>query len=369
MRKRDKNSGDLLEMFGNVKEEDTHVKRIIKSYEEDSRDGIIRVMQNGIEYTVWTRADIVTRYIKDCLKKRFHGKLIIRELNKIDLSIPEENLPIEIQATIAGPNRISYAQWEKVIRSQIEQNIINYDRCWFFFDSELLRCIQNAGKQMSINMDWFRKLMKEEKLKVFTVSYDGIIEHKEYKDFDILSEKSQTCPIAAETDDMTLNGNKMKIFANVTKGYIFTQEEIDKFDNDYRSLKVNEIDNVSKKGGMCDFLIRQNDERAKLYGYVLHAIGSLPIINQLLNRECNKDGQYSGIRFAKILGIFNTEGHSKKVITEFIDRFDICKYFPGYLRNKEIWNKLKGHNLNTRQFGNIVEGKSDVIKGIDYYWK
>ncbi len=107
----------------------------------------------------------------------FQKKLIIRELNQIDLSIPEENLPIEIQSTLSMSTEkswILYSQWEQKIRSQIEQNIVGYDKCWFFFDSELLRAMKNAGKMMSINMDWFRKFMKEEKLKVFTISHDGI---------------------------------------------------------------------------------------------------------------------------------------------------------------------------------------------------
>ncbi len=92
-----------------------------------------------------------------------------------------------------------YSRWEGNIREQIEQNIINHGRWWFFFDSELLRCTQNSGKQTSINMDWFRKFMKEEKLMVFTVNHDGNIKEKDYKDFDFLSEISQTCKIAQIT--------------------------------------------------------------------------------------------------------------------------------------------------------------------------
>lgn len=207
--------------------------------EKDKNNGIVKVMQNGVEYTVWTHASVVRKYIKNELRKRFPGKLVVRELNRIDLTIPEENLPVEIQSTTievitnAGYYNISYALWEKLIRPQIDQNVINYDKCLFFFDSELFRAMKNASKNMSINMDWFRKLMKEGKLNVFTVSHGGIIEEKEYKDFDFLANISQTCPIAAETDDMVLNKNKMMIFANVVRGYGFTQEEIDKFENDF----------------------------------------------------------------------------------------------------------------------------------------
>lgn len=60
-------------------------------------------------------------------------------------------------------------------------------------------------------MVWFRELMKEEKLEVITISHNGIIEEKMYKDFDFLANVSQTCNIAADTDDMILNKSKMKI--------------------------------------------------------------------------------------------------------------------------------------------------------------
>lgn len=62
------------------------------------------------------------------------------------------------------------------------------------------------------------------------------------------------------------------------------------------------------------------------------------------------------------------KGLSNNIITKFIDRFDICRYFPGYLRNKDTWNKLKGYNLNGRQFDNVVTRKNDVVNGIDYYF-
>ncbi len=328
-------------------------------------NGIVKIRQYDEEYLVWTHANVVRPYIKKFLSEQFPKKLIIRELNQIDLSIPEENLPIEIQSTLSmstEKNWILYSQWEQKIRSQIEQNIISYDRCWFFFDSELLRAMKNAGKMMSINMDWFRKFMKEEKLKVFTISHDGIIEEKLYKHFDFLSEHSQTCPIATEKDDIILNRNKMKIFTNVIKGYGFAQEEIDKFDNDFKCSNIGD--------NLISFLKKQDNERYRLYGYILHAIGNLSGINELLDKKVMlKSSKNSAKQSGKFLGIFDVRGFTKDVITKFIDIFDICKYFPGYLRNKETWNKLKGLNLNNRQFDNIITGKNDVINGLDYYFK
>lgn len=175
-------------------------------------DRIIKLTINDIEYVFWKYADVAKPYIKKYLIEKFPNRLTIRELNMIDLTIPEENLPIEIQATPIYMNKsIMYSEFENDIRKQIEQNIISYDKCWFFFDSSLLKSMQyNRRKYISINMDWLRKFIKEEKLKVFTVSYDGIIEEKKYKDFDFLSEMSQTCKISCETDDMILNMIKCK---------------------------------------------------------------------------------------------------------------------------------------------------------------
>lgn len=329
---------------------------------KDNNNGTVEIKQNGIEYTVWTHAKVVRKYIKEHLKKLYPGKLIINELNKIDLSIPENNMPVEIQATVVDHSSgIRYARWEDHIRRQIEQNIVNYDECIFFFDSELLMSMKDAGRGISINMDWFRKLMKEEKLTVYTISYKGYIEKKEYKDFDFLSDISRTCPIAAETDAMILNRNKLKIFAKVIKGHKFTQEEIDRFDNDYEEYcKTNIGDNDYK----IKFLLRQTDKRSKLYGNILRATSDLSDINRLLYKDCSNYSSYK--HAAMVLGILYMEGSS--TITKFIDRFDICKYFPVYLKNKEIWDKLRGLNFNTRQFANIMTGKNDVINGLDYYF-
>lgn len=54
-------------------------------------------------------------------------------------------------------------------------------------------------------------------------------------------------------------------------------------------------------------------------------------------------------------------GLSNNIITKFIDRFDICKYFPGYLRNKEIL-EISQCILMVQ----IITGENDVINGIDY---
>lgn len=332
-------------------------------------NGIANVRIYGIEYTVWTYANVVRRYVRKDLKDRFPGKIVAREINSVDYTIPELNIPIEIQATIVAhiPHpHIKYASWENSIRKQIEQNIISSGRCLFYFDSDLLRAMQNANINISINMDWFRKYIKEGKLQVFTISHDGIVEPKEYKDFDFLTKISQTCPIAAEEDDLILNRNKMKIYANTVKGYDFTPEMVEKIEEDFEKYCHENYCRTNKEDNMDNFrtfLLKNNNEMTRLYGQVLHAIDDLPKINKILCREIDRH-TYKEFRkhTAKILGIFDTYGKGSYVITRFIDKFDICRYFPGYLRNREIWEKLRRFNLNARQFENVVTGNTDVIR-------
>jgi hypothetical protein len=343
---------------------------------ESIGDGIVKVRQNNEEYIVWTRAKVVIPYIRKFLRETFPGKLVVRELNRIDFSVPEESLPIEVQATLVShPNTryaaIHYAQWENNIRNQFEKNIVPYGRCWFFFDQEMLRSMKNAGRGISVNMDWFRKLMKDGVLKAFTVSYNGIIEEKSYKDFDFLSEMSQTCTVSAETDDAILNKNKMKIFTNVVKGYGFTQEDIFKIEGEYEKYcDINKIEDV-KNDRIRLFLKRQIDEKSKLYANILEAIGNLPAVNQLLDRNAQKLKKRhmdSTKVNARILGIFDTEGHTQRCITRFMDKFDICKHSQGFLRHEKTWTKLKGHKLNNRQFDNIIKDSNNGITIDNYFW-
>jgi hypothetical protein len=91
----------------------------MKYNEEDNDNGIVRIRQNDVEYVVWTHSKTVREHVKGELRKRFPGKLIVREFNKIDLSIPEDNLPVEIQSTILGGSNIRYSSWEDRVRRQM----------------------------------------------------------------------------------------------------------------------------------------------------------------------------------------------------------------------------------------------------------
>lgn len=332
---------------------------------------IVKCILNGEEYIFWRRAEYVKDYIDQYLRQRFCGKLVIRELNQIDFTIPEENIPIEVQSTPidSTTNLPSYSHFETSIEKQIRQNISMYDICYFFFDSELLRAMKSrlSRSNVSVNMDWFRKFMKEKKLIVFIVRYDGIINEIKYNDFDFLSTLSRTCNIAAETDDVILDKNKLKIFANVVRGYSFTQVEIDTFRNDWRKYcEQNKLDEIEKNDSFSRFLTKHEHNRYRLYGSILGGIGYLPSINDILRLKYrDRFGKY----FGSVLGIFSIKGYGKTSVIRFVDEFNVCQYFPGYMRNKEAWNKLKGLSLNSRQFYNVSAGKNDVLRGIEYAWE
>lgn len=50
---------------------------------------------------------------------------------------------------------------------------------------------------------------------------------------------------------------------------------------------------------------------------------------------------------AGYLGIFELIScRGNRSVSRFVDKFDVCKYFPGYIRNKEIWDKYKNCNIS-----------------------
>jgi hypothetical protein len=316
-------------------------------------DGVVKWK----EYTFWTHANyIADKYIDPYLRDKFPNKLVIRELNKIDFTIPEENLPIEIQSTpVTTYQQPIYSLFESKIEKQIKQNINDCGKCYFFFDSELLRSMKNATKGISINLDWFRNFIKEQMLTVFTVRYDGLIEQKEYKDFDFIADLSQTI----------INKNKLNIYTNVVKGYGFVQEELDTYYKRWREYCDLNIEKKNDNYGA--FLRKQKDDRSRLYGNILNSIGNLTMINNMLSL---KDIEYSGGKsgaksMSSVLGIFDVicmKG-SNNSIAIFIDRFNICHYLPDYLENIDTWNYLKESKMkiNTRQFEAIVRGNINPL--------
>lgn len=333
---------------------------------EKIKDGIIKYKNDGGEYTFWTYDRIVRPYIEKFLKERFPDSLILHEINNIDIIIViDDHIPVEIQTTIMGSGHhgVAHSYFEKNIEKQIKENIENYDKCWFFFDSEYLRYLQNPNihRKISINMDWFRKYMKEGKLTVFTVRYDGVVTEVKYKDFDFLSNISMTCKIGYDNDIRILNRNKLIILGKLLKGYCFSQKEIDKFREDW---KISDSKMEFKK-----FLYKHQNERARLFAKIWHCIsGYLEAANDILDLNIENVDMKHEMYYTSILGIFEMENRGSNSIAKFVDKFNVCEYFPGYLRNKFTWETLKGKYINGSRLVSIIRRDYDISKGIDYYW-
>jgi len=322
------------------------------TYKHILSNGIIEVKYGNEVYKTWTLKlgyPIIKKFIKEiCI-----DSLIIQELNDIDFTIINKKyqIPVEIQKVPIGEGcKFGHTEFENSIRKQLDDVTENYGICWFFFDSEYLRYLQskNIGNCISVNLTWLVELMKENKLKVFSVRYDGIIKELTTKDFDFLKQISNTCPLGYNNDERVLNRNKLKIYTNVTFGNYFKQEEIDDFYTIYENRS-----NKNIKKSAARFFTESNDKRCKLYGHILMSIGNLPSINNILNMNANKSN-IDNNRYSIDLEIFNKIGNSN--IIKFVDKFNICQYFPGYIRNKEQWNSYRNTNLNHETFKMIANG-------------
>lgn len=324
--------------------------------EINKHNGIIEVKIWNEIYKTWT-VKLIRPLVTNFLKTKFPDSLIVPEIDNIDITIfnkkTNEIIPIEIQKTTVGKNRFQHTEFEKAIRKQLETNIKYSGKCWFFMDSEYLRYLQSAvltDSGTDIDMTWLIELMKNDILKMFAIKYDGVVTKLTTNDFNY---------IKLTEDRITLYTNKLKIFRNVTQGYNFTQEEIDTF-----SLGYNEhLDNNNFKY----YCIKNKNVRCKLYGYILQSIGSLNGINNILNMKFSNNNTINKFP-STILGIFEVVGsHKHANLIKFVDKFDICKYFPGYIKNKEQWNSYKGNNLTHETFTSITNGSLKYNKTLMDY--
>jgi len=329
----------------------------------NNSDGIVEVKYGDEIYKTW-KVKFIRPLITNFLKEKYYDSLIIPEINKIDITIFDNitniQIPVEIQKIPIGSNKFANTSFEQAIRKQLEDNIENYGMCWFFFDSEYLKYLQsgNVGKTVSIDLTWLVKLMKEKTIKVFTIKYDGIVKELTTKDFDFLKNISQLCAIGYDNDDRILNRNKLKIYHNVVYGYKFTQNELDGFYKEFYNRKNNEH---NKKIDSKNFFILNNNKRCKLYGNILYAIGNLSAINNTLLCTSEEHKKHKQTIYLTILGLLyqnNFVGNSNLAQIQFIDKFNVAQYFPGYLRNKEMWDycKLKQRSFSINDFSGITNG-------------
>jgi len=315
-------------------------------------------------YNFWHNVDVVENYVWDFLENRFPNSIIFPELFGADFVVLNENIPVEIQSTVLlfsekgtenARTIISHTQFELYIEKQIKQNVNYFGVCWFFFDSEYLRYLQNElTRSARINLDWLYQLMKEGKVKAFTISHDGIITEISHKAFNFLNEVSMTCKVGHNEDYRILDRNKFKIISNVLKGYEFTSEEL---------FNLKEIFIKSgQKGEFIGWLMRKGcSNREYLFGSILRSCGSLEFINQIL--DCADDGTKltrSNKNLLKILGLFEVKGIANGAVTSFKDTFEIANFFPGFLRNKNIWDNLRTYEISVETLRKIITKKIKI---------
>jgi len=328
-----------------------------KELTQDSNE-FIEVKYENETYKIWKVKFIRPKITEFLKKEKYPDSLIVYELNQIDITIfdyeSDSIVPVEIQKTSTFKSKykknyysINHSGFEDRIRRQIENNIKEYDKCWFFMDLEYLRYLQsgNLKKNISIDMTWLIKLMNENKLKAFAIKYDGLVKELTVEDFKF---------IELTEDQKVLNRNKLKIYINIIRNLKFDDNEINKF---YIIL-----DNENKQHNWKEeFRNNSGDnKRRELYGWILYSMSDLSAINEILNMN-SKIINYNYFRNIKrclfYIGIFDVvEYRNNGYITTFIDKFDICKYFPGYMRNKKQWDGYKGNNLTHSTFTMIANG-------------
>lgn len=314
-------------------------------------------------YNFWSNVNVVYDRVWDFLQEKFPDQIIFPELFSVDFIVLNKNIPVEVQSTIVlnykeGTDKarkiISHTQFELSIEKQIKQNVENFGHCWFFFDSEYLRYLQNDLTRMSrINLDWLYQLIKDEMVKAFTVSYEGEITEIPYKSFNFLNGVSMTCNVSHNDDHRVLDRNKFKIILNLFKGCDFSSAELLKIRNDFSETNSKSFNNWLMRKGCSP--------RESLYGSILQSVASLELVNQVLS--CDEEVKLSrNIKHTlSVLGLFEVKGTSNGAVTRFVDKFDIADYFPGYVHNEKTWQHLRGNYVNVATLRKIITKKIDVL--------
>ena len=328
--------------------------------QKNDENGIVEIIYEDDIYKTWT-VKLILPHINKYLKRIYPDSLMVRGLTDIivfdrKIRVPT---PVEIQKTLINDHgKFANSHFEKEIRKQLEDNVENYSICWQFFDSEYLRYLQsiNVSKKTSLDMTWLVRLMKEEKIRVFVIRHDGVVTELTTKDFEFLKDVSVMCPISYSNDERVLVRNKLNIKQNVLFGYNFTQEEIDQFENDFD----NRLDSEKSSVNMENYCMKSNNKRCKFFGNISHAVNTLLRINDSLSCTYTAESHKSAIE-GVILGIFHQNdynGNNKYARIQFIDKFNVAQYFPGYLRNKEMWDycKTKDRVFTMSEFNGIISG-------------
>jgi hypothetical protein len=320
----------------------------------------------GRDYKFWI-SDEVRPYIFEFLRKEFPDKFVIHEFDQVDIFILDENLPVEIQSVhrqTKGKDRLKgprISGFEDDIRRQIDTNISTYGRCWFFFDESLLGYLQNdMGRHNSINMDWLYQYFKEGKIRIFTITNNGIIKEMHDEDFSFLPKVSNTCKRGENEDFRILQKNRAKVTLNVLKGHGFTMDETNNIYITFKSRKETDIKSLKP------WLMRKEQERTYRqleYGYIRDI--RLEHINNVLSCTIfSNSGSGQSRNTRSLLYMLLTSGlfdRDKNGRIYFVDKYNISQYFPGYVKKKDLWDYLRTHGVDERTFNAIIRGETDYL--------
>lgn len=342
---------------------------------KDEYKGSENMIENNIEnrniygkdYKFWI-SDDVRPYIFEYLRKEFPDKFVIHEFDQVDIFVLDENLSVEIQSVrhqTKGKDRLKgprISGFEDDIRRQIDTNISTYGRCWFFFDASLLGYLQNdMGRHNSINTDWLYQYFKENKIRIFTITSNGIIKEMHDEDFSFLPKVSNTCKRGENEDFRILQKNRAKVTLNVLKGHGFTMDETNNIYNAFKSRKETDIKSLRP------WLMRKEQGRTYRdleYGYIIDL--RIEHMNNVIGCTIFSNSSSSGQpRNARSLlhmllasGLFDRDKYGR---IYFVDKYNIAQYFPGYIRKKDLWDYLRAHGVDERTFNAIIRGETDYL--------
>jgi len=312
-------------------------------------------------YTFWHNVDVVKDRIWDYLELKFEDDVIFPELFGADFVVLGKNIPVEIQSTVIlgekgkDKSHLSHSYFEMMIEKQVKQDCGYFGKCWLFIDEEYLRYFQNEiTKGARINFDWLYQLLKEEKLKIFTIDYLGNIRNTTNNDFRFIKEISMTCSVGIEDDHRILDRNKFNIINRVLKSYKYTSEELfiirQKYDKTNNLVYLNWLQRINRSS------------REKLLGRILVAASTLKVINDILDVNNNNKLKLNkhNKNLLSVFGLLKITGASKGSVTVFEDEFGIAEYFPGYYRNKEFWDKLKGIPMTNSTLKKLINNEIQI---------
>jgi hypothetical protein len=310
-------------------------------------------------YTFWHHVEVVEEKIWDYLELTFPDRIIFPELFGADFVIMGENIPVEVQSTIIlnyNKNRpiLAHSQFEMMIEKQIKQNCSYFGKCWLFIDQEYLNYLQKEiTRNARINYDWLYQLIKEEKVKVFTIDYNGDIKNTSYNEFKFIKNISRTCRISQDDDYRLLDQNKFDIINSLLRGYEYSCDELFSIRKKYdATTNIPFLRWLRRKG---------SSSREMLLGNIMYSVSMLNFINNILDLN-GKEAKLTrnNKQIFSLLGLFRIIGATSGSAAVFEDKFAIARYFPGYIRNSELWNSLKDKSIMHSTLKNLINNEIGI---------